>query len=60
MMVVTRKVRLYLFALQMFQLPLIWMGNNKTIRETPRLANALFWLGMFMGPPLLGVAYCYA
>ncbi|KAF9139169.1 hypothetical protein BGX30_008277 [Mortierella sp. GBA39] len=60
MMVVTRKVRLYLFALQMCQLPLIWMGNNKTIRETPRLANAFFWMGMFMGPPLLGVAYCYA
>ncbi|KAF9903100.1 hypothetical protein EC991_004227 [Linnemannia zychae] len=60
MMVVTRKVRLYLFVLQMFQLPLIWMGNNKTIRETPRLANAFFWMGMFMGPPLLGVAYCYA
>ncbi|KAI1314435.1 hypothetical protein EDD11_002179 [Mortierella claussenii] len=60
MMVVTRKVRLYLFALQMFQLPLIWMGNNKTIREQPRLANAVFWLGMFCGPPLLGVAYCYA
>ncbi|KAF8933985.1 MBOAT, membrane-bound O-acyltransferase family-domain-containing protein [Dissophora ornata] len=60
MMVVTRKVRLYLFSLQMFQLPLIWMGNNKTIREQPRLANAIFWLGMFCGPPLLGVAYCYA
>lgn len=60
MMVVTRKVRLYLFVLQMFQLPLIWMGNIKAIRETPRLANTLFWLGMFCGPPLLGVAYCYA
>ncbi|KAG0355468.1 hypothetical protein BG005_005589 [Podila minutissima] len=60
MMVVTRKVRLYLFALQMFQLPLIWMGNNKYIRERPRLANAAFWLGMFCGPPLLGIAYCYA
>ncbi|KAG0026343.1 hypothetical protein BGZ81_006447 [Podila clonocystis] len=60
MMVVTRKVRLYLFALQMCQLPLIWMGNNKYIRERPRLANAAFWLGMFCGPPLLGIAYCYA
>ncbi|KAI7819920.1 MBOAT, membrane-bound O-acyltransferase family-domain-containing protein [Gamsiella multidivaricata] len=60
MMVVTRKVRLYLFALQMFQLPLIWAGNIKLIRERPRLANAVFWLGMFCGPPLLGVAYCYA
>ncbi|ORZ14956.1 MBOAT-domain-containing protein [Lobosporangium transversale] len=60
MMVVTRKVRLYLFVLQMFQLPLIWMGNHKAIREKPRLANAFFWLGMFCGPPLLGVAYCYA
>ncbi|KAG0079457.1 hypothetical protein BGZ93_006478 [Podila epicladia] len=60
MMVVTRKVRLYLFVLQMFQLPLIWMGNNKYIRERPRLANAAFWLGMFCGPPLLGIAYCYA
>jgi len=60
MMVVTRKVRLYLFVLQMLQLPLIWMGNIKVIRETPRLANTFFWLGMFCGPPLLGVAYCYA
>ncbi|KAG0198342.1 hypothetical protein BGX28_008237 [Mortierella sp. GBA30] len=60
MMIVTRKVRLYLFVLQMFQLPLIWMGNHKYIRERPRLANALFWLGMFCGTPLLGVAYCYA
>ncbi|KAG0236654.1 hypothetical protein BGW42_003070 [Actinomortierella wolfii] len=60
MMVVTRKVRLYLFFLQMFQLPLIWMGNHKAIRSKPRLANACFWLGMFCGPPLLGVAYCYA
>ncbi|KAF9932304.1 hypothetical protein BGZ67_004828 [Mortierella alpina] len=60
MMVVTRKVRLYLFALQMFQLPLMWMGNHKSIRDKPRLGNALFWLAMFCGPPLLGVAYCYA
>ncbi|KAG0325330.1 hypothetical protein BGZ99_000786 [Dissophora globulifera] len=60
MMIVTRKVRMYLFVLQMFQLPLIWAGQNKHIRERPRLANALFWIGMFGGPPLLGVAYCYA
>ncbi|KAI8362469.1 MBOAT, membrane-bound O-acyltransferase family-domain-containing protein [Mortierella sp. GBAus27b] len=60
MMVVTRKVRLYLFGLQMFQLPLIWMGNMKVIRSQPRLANTLFWLGMFCGPPLLAIAYCYA
>ncbi|KAF9938829.1 hypothetical protein BGZ65_012100 [Modicella reniformis] len=60
MMVVTRKVRLYLFALQMLQLPLIWMGNIKVIRDKPRLGNTLFWLAMFCGPPLLGVAYCYA
>ncbi|KAF9427585.1 hypothetical protein BGZ94_004614 [Podila epigama] len=60
MMVVTRKVRLYLFALQMFQLPLMWMGNHRYIRERPRLANAAFWLAMFCGPPLLGIAYCYA
>ncbi|KAF9969809.1 hypothetical protein BGZ73_007671 [Actinomortierella ambigua] len=60
MMVVTRKVRMYLFFLQMFQLPLIWMGNSKIVRSQPRLANAFFWMGMFCGPPLLGVAYCYA
>ncbi|KAF9175501.1 hypothetical protein BGX21_005514 [Mortierella sp. AD011] len=60
MMIVTRKVRMYLFVLQMGQLPLIWLGHRQVIRENPRLANVLFWAGMFSGPPLLGVAYCYA
>ncbi|KAF8977257.1 hypothetical protein BGZ46_007524 [Entomortierella lignicola] len=60
MMIVTGKVRMYLFVLQMGQLPLIWMGHRQVIRENPRLANVLFWAGMFSGPPLLGVAYCYA
>ncbi|KAF9429615.1 hypothetical protein BGZ76_001172 [Entomortierella beljakovae] len=60
MMVVTGKVRMYLFFLQMCQIPIIWLGRRKIIRDNPRLANVLFWLGMFSGPPLLGVAYCYA
>ncbi|KAF9360406.1 hypothetical protein BGX26_009531 [Mortierella sp. AD094] len=60
MMIVTGKVRMYLFVLQMGQLPIIWLGHRQVIRENPRLANVLFWAGMFSGPPLLGVAYCYA
>ncbi|CAG8598840.1 12988_t:CDS:2 [Ambispora gerdemannii] len=58
MIVVSKKIRMYLFALQMFQLPLIWMGNLPAMRRRRWLGNAFFWFGMFAGPPLLGILYC--
>eukprot|EP00128_Syssomonas_multiformis_P004942 Colp12_sorted_trinity150504_noHs@6343 len=46
-----------LFFMQMFQLPLIYMGRY--VKGT-RLGNYVFWLGLYTGPPLLSISYCIA
>ncbi|GAA5871660.1 hypothetical protein JCM1840_007343 [Sporobolomyces johnsonii] len=57
MAVVTKKIRLYLFMLQMAQLPLIMIGRLRIFRRHPALGNLFFWLGLLSGFPLLAVAY---
>ncbi|GAA5959794.1 hypothetical protein JCM21900_001017 [Sporobolomyces salmonicolor] len=57
MAVVTKKIRLYLFMLQMAQLPLIMVGRLRIFRRHPALGNLFFWLGLLSGFPLLAVAY---
>ncbi|CEQ42423.1 SPOSA6832_04239 [Sporobolomyces salmonicolor] len=54
MAVVTKKIRLYLF---MLQLPLIMVGRLRIFRRHPALGNLFFWLGLLSGFPLLAVAY---
>ncbi|KAJ2963808.1 hypothetical protein NQZ79_g1274 [Umbelopsis isabellina] len=58
LVIVTRKVRMYLFILQMLQIPLIIIGRHPFIRKRSWLGNVFFWAGMFVGPPLLGILYC--
>ncbi|KAH8555602.1 MBOAT, membrane-bound O-acyltransferase family-domain-containing protein [Umbelopsis sp. PMI_123] len=58
LVIVTRKVRMYLFVLQMLQIPLIVIGRHPIIRKRSWLGNAFFWACMFVGPPLLGILYC--
>lgn len=58
MVVVSKKIRMYLFFLQMLQLPLIWLSKLPIIKEKKWLGNAFFWFGLFLGPPLLGILYC--
>ncbi|CAO3662247.1 unnamed protein product [Umbelopsis vinacea] len=58
LVIVTRKIRMYLFILQMLQIPLIVIGRHPIIRKRSWLGNAFFWAGMFVGPPLLGILYC--
>ncbi|ORX43462.1 hypothetical protein DM01DRAFT_1411590 [Hesseltinella vesiculosa] len=58
LVITTRKLRMYLFALQMLQLPLIIIGRKPFIRDRYWLGNAVFWLCMIIGPPLLGILYC--
>ncbi|KAJ1964683.1 Sterol O-acyltransferase 2 (Sterol-ester synthase 2) [Dispira parvispora] len=55
---VAGRLRMYLFMLQMAQLPLIYLGRMPLFRRFPVLGNGLFWLGMISGPPLLAVLYC--
>ncbi|KAH8926453.1 hypothetical protein BT69DRAFT_1259288 [Atractiella rhizophila] len=57
MAVVTKKIRMYLFFMQMAQLPLIAMGRIKLMRENPALGNITFWFGLLSGFPLLAVCY---
>jgi len=57
MAVVTKKLRLYLFAMQMAQLPLIMVGRAKIFKQNPGLGNLFFWIGLLSGFPLLAVGY---
>ncbi|CAG8709728.1 6637_t:CDS:2, partial [Acaulospora morrowiae] len=58
MVVVSKKIRMYLFFFQMLQLPLIAMSKLKVIKDNKWFGNAFFWFGLFLGPPLLGILYC--
>ncbi|TRM65574.1 MBOAT, membrane-bound O-acyltransferase family-domain-containing protein [Schizophyllum amplum] len=58
MIVVTHKIRMYLFALQLIQIPLIAIGRHPVIKRNKLLGNINFWLGLYAGFPLLCVAYC--
>lgn len=58
MAVVTKKIRMYLFTLQLIQIPLIALGRIPVIRRNKILGNVVFWIGLYAGFPLLCVAYC--
>jgi len=53
MAVVSKKFRMYLFLMQMAQLPMIAMGRLPVFRKNPTLGNILFWMGLIWGFPLL-------
>jgi len=53
-----KKLRIYMFVLQMTQIPLIYITRWPSVRRQKVLGNCIFWMGMFVGPPLLAVAYC--
>jgi sterol O-acyltransferase len=55
--VVSRKLRLWMFAMQMTQLPLIYIGRLPAIRKYPTLGNIFFWIGMIIGLPLITLGY---
>ncbi|KAF8967613.1 MBOAT, membrane-bound O-acyltransferase family-domain-containing protein [Flammula alnicola] len=57
MAVVSRKLRMYLFTLQLIQIPLIVIGRMPSIKRNRLMGNVVFWLGLYAGFPLLCVAY---
>ncbi|KAI0255918.1 MBOAT, membrane-bound O-acyltransferase family-domain-containing protein [Lactifluus subvellereus] len=59
MVVVTHKIRMYLFILQLIQIPLIAVGRAPAIKRNKLLGNTVFWLGLYAGFPLLCVAYVF-
>ncbi|KAJ3120218.1 hypothetical protein HK100_012893 [Physocladia obscura] len=52
-----KRLRPWLFLLQMFQLPLIMLARIPVIKNNKTLGNVIFWFGMFLGPPLLAALY---
>ncbi|KAI0642138.1 MBOAT-domain-containing protein [Trametes meyenii] len=58
MAIVTKKIRFYLFAMQIAQIPLIAIGRIPAIRRNKLMGNIVFWIGLYAGFPLLCVAYC--
>lgn len=57
MAVVSKKFRMYLFAMQMMQLPMIAIGRLRIMRKYPTVGNIFFWAGLIWGFPLLAVGY---
>ena len=53
-----RTYRMYLFVMQLAQIPLIAVGRLPAIKKNKLLGNVVFWLGLYAGFPLLCVAYC--
>jgi len=52
-----RKVRGYLFALQLSQLPLAALSRTKLMRGRDTLGNVIFWIGLFIGPSMVTGLY---
>ncbi|KAI0788740.1 MBOAT, membrane-bound O-acyltransferase family-domain-containing protein [Abortiporus biennis] len=57
MAVVTKKIRMYLFIMQLAQIPLIAIGRIPAIKKNKLFGNIVFWVGLYAGFPLLCVAY---
>ena len=49
--------RMYLFLLQLIQIPLIAISRTPAIKRNKLMGNVVFWLGLYAGFPLLCVAY---
>lgn len=57
MAIVSGKIRGYLFAAQMAQLPLILIGKIPIVKRNETLGNLIFWIGLMAGFPLLNIGY---
>lgn len=57
MIIVSGKLRGYLFFMQMMQFPLVFLAQIPFIKNDPALGNLIFWLGLLVGFPLLNIAY---
>ncbi|KAJ3544713.1 hypothetical protein NM688_g5710 [Phlebia brevispora] len=56
MAIVTKKIRMYLFTLQLIQIPLIAIGRIPIIKRNKLLGNTVFWIGLYAGFPLLNTS----
>lgn len=57
MAILFRKVRPYLFTMQLLQMPLVTLSRTKLLKGRTVLGNIIFWLGLFVGPSFLTSLY---
>jgi len=48
---------MYIFMMQLIQIPLIMLGRLPAIKHNQVLGNVVFWVGLYAGFPLLCVGY---
>ncbi|KAH9952700.1 hypothetical protein BGW80DRAFT_1418536 [Lactifluus volemus] len=59
MAVVTKTFRLYIFVLQLIQIPMASVARSLAIKRKKFLGNAMVWLALHAGFPLLCIAYVF-
>lgn len=52
-----RKVRGYLFTMQLMQMPLVMLSRTKVLKGRNLLGNVIFWIGLFVGPSVITSFY---
>jgi len=52
-----KKIRGYLFTMQLLQLPLVTVSRSKYLKGRDLLGNVVFWIGLFVGPSVLTSFY---
>ena len=52
-----KKVRGYLFACQLLQVPLVALSRTRFFRARGVVGNVVFWIGLFVGPSVLTSLY---
>lgn len=57
MAILFKKVRGYLFTMQLLQMPLVTLSRTKLLKGRTVLGNIIFWLGLFVGPSFLTSLY---
>ncbi|TID22288.1 MBOAT-domain-containing protein [Venturia nashicola] len=57
MLCLFKKVRGYLFIMQLGQLPLVALSRTKLLKGRDTLGNIIFWFGLFVGPSLITSLY---
>ena len=57
MAIMFKKVRGYLFWMQLAQMPLVAFSRSKLMRGRVVLGNVIFWFGLFIGPSILTSLY---
>lgn len=57
MFMMFKKVRGYLFFMQISQIPLAMLSRTRMLKGRKVLGNMMFWIGLFLGPSIISSLY---